>query len=123
MVLDELLQYLLADDLAAHCKVINLNNDCLMVEVDSAAWATRLHYGELELLQQLQSHPQGRCLQRIKCCVRPAHQHHEVKQGGGGTVATTLSEQSAQMIKETADSVTSEELKAALMRLSAGLKG
>ena len=43
---------LLPPDLAAHCRVVNLRNETLILAAGSAAWATRLRFAIPDLIKQ-----------------------------------------------------------------------
>ncbi|TCK17324.1 uncharacterized protein DUF721 [Thiogranum longum] len=45
---------LLPDDLAAHCSVMNLKNEILILGVPSPAWAARLRFAAPDFTKQLQ---------------------------------------------------------------------
>lgn len=51
--IEQQLQKLLPKEISAHCQVMNLTNNTLVLGVDSAAWATTLRFIEKELLNQL----------------------------------------------------------------------
>ena len=51
--LTNLLHQLLDRQLAKHCKAANLRDKTLVIEIDSAAWATQIRYRIPQLLDQL----------------------------------------------------------------------
>ena len=67
---DEALQAFLPGDLAAHCHVMNITENALVIKVDSAAWATQLRYLTPDLLIALQRAKMG-TLTTIRYRVRP----------------------------------------------------
>jgi len=81
----------LAADLAKHCKVANYHHGCLVIETDSAVWATRLRYSTPDLLTSLRQEEKLYQLRSIRHYVRPkvplafeqskpcdAHKTHEI---------------------------------------------
>ncbi len=46
---------LLPENVAAHCKVMNLKNEILVLSAPSSAWAARLRFAGPELIKQLKS--------------------------------------------------------------------
>ena len=53
--INALVQPLLDEELALHCQVANFREGCLVLQADSAAWATRLRYQIPVLLQALRT--------------------------------------------------------------------
>ncbi|MGB6975927.1 MAG: DciA family protein [Gammaproteobacteria bacterium] len=111
---DRFWQSLLPPHLQQRSHIANFTKGTLSIAVDSAQWATELRYSKLTLLQQLQATPFGTELQQIRIYVSPPvvtptlTYHHKPK----------LSPSSAQLINETAASITDVKLKSALLRLA-----
>lgn len=96
-----------------YIKVANLENQCLTLIVENASIATRLRFIESELMSNLQAFPEFKSLQTLKYKVRPDNQAKEIK----NTVNRKISDASAELIKQTAEHVKDENIKAALKHL------
>jgi len=68
--LDTCLSEFLEPELAKHCAVANLRENCLIIVCDSATWATHLRYATPDLLQQLRRKKQFYQLRSIEHYVR-----------------------------------------------------
>lgn len=68
---DEVLHSLLPDELAPHCHTVNIISNTIVIETDSAVWATRLRYLAPELIKILQQNSPFAHLTEIQCRVRP----------------------------------------------------
>ncbi len=106
---------LLPENIAQHCRVMNLKKKTLLIEADNASIATQLRYCAPELLQKMQAKPLFAEIQTLKYCVRPKVSTIEKK-----TPPPTkpISEDTNQLIEQTAQSIPHPELKAALLRLA-----
>ena len=72
MSIDALLPTILPFEAAAsHVNAMNITEDTLVIEVDNAAWATRLRYSESELLDKIQMKPALTHIKRILYRIRP----------------------------------------------------
>ncbi len=60
------------ETLAQHTQVANYREGCLVIEVSSPVWATRLRYGIPDLLQKLRALNEFAGLTRIEWYVKPA---------------------------------------------------
>lgn len=114
VLLEQAVLKLLPQNLAGHCKVLNLKKETLVLGAKSSAWAARLRFAEPELLTQLQCHFPGlvRSVQvRIQPLVAetPAKSHQELK----------ISMQSAELLAQTARDIDHPGLQEALYRLAA----
>lgn len=54
-----------------HCKVANLQNNCLIVIVDNGSWATQLRFHIPDLIVKLRNHSPLSNLKAICCKTRP----------------------------------------------------
>ena len=52
--LEKVVLGLLPDNLAAHCRVMNLKNETLILAAPSSAWAARLRFAGPELVKQVE---------------------------------------------------------------------
>jgi hypothetical protein len=105
---------LLPADLAAHCKVLNLKNEILVLAAPSPAWAGRLRFATADLIKQLKCQfslevrqvdlkIQQENLEIQPVVIAPLH----------------LSMRSATLLAETAKTVNHPPLQEALLRLAA----
>ncbi|HLB57305.1 MAG TPA: DciA family protein, partial [Gammaproteobacteria bacterium] len=56
----------LPQEMIPHCRVMNVAHQTLILEADSATWATRVRYLTPTLLEQLSDHS----IKKIECRVR-----------------------------------------------------
>ena len=54
--LNKALHEVLTADLGEHCRVADIKENCLILQVDNGAWATQLRYASPQLLQALKKH-------------------------------------------------------------------
>jgi hypothetical protein len=95
-----------------HCRASNFDKGCFTLEVDSAAWATRLRFFSSKLLSFLKSeYPQ---IKEIQIRIRPFSKEKDAIYWE----KSKLSSESAEMIKQTATFISDELLKAALLKLA-----
>lgn len=109
---------LLPADLGAHCKVLNLKNEILVVATSSPAWAARLRFIAPELLKQL------RCqysleVRRVEVKIQPESSEKQTVK----PPAMQLSLANANLLAQTARSVDHAALREALYRLAAKTRG
>jgi hypothetical protein len=100
--------------LAQHCRVGNIDENCLILQVDSPTWATRLRYLAPALLAALRQQPGLEHLYSTRIKVRPAPFSAAPPPASG----LRLSEQAAAGIREAARTSPYPALQAALLRLS-----
>jgi hypothetical protein len=111
--LEQAILGLLPENLAGHCKVVNLKNETLILATTSSAWATRLRFAGPELLKQL------RCqfpvnLKSLRIQVQP-----EVTEGSPAPrPKPKLSMHSGDLLVQTAKTIDDPDLKEALYRLA-----
>jgi len=105
---------LLPENLAAHCRVMNLKNETLILAVPSSAWAARLRFTGPELVQQLNGQSALK-LRTIQVHIQPESQEIQpVKQP-----PMRLSLASGTLLAQTAQTVNHPALREALYRLAA----
>ena len=105
---------LLPADLGAHCRVLNLKNETLVLSTTTPAWAGRLRFAVPELLTQLkrQHHME---IRQVELKIHPeANEKQAVKRN---TMKMSLN--SAELLANTARSIDHPELQEALYRLAA----
>lgn len=110
--LNQFLQNALEQPLALHCRVANFRDPILIVEIDSAAWATQFHYQIPDLLFSLQKTSQLRTLKKIECYIKP-----QVVSKPPPAVQHNISAANAELLRETAQHISAPGLKLALERL------
>ena len=101
-------------DLAQHSRIANFREGCLVIEVDNAAWATRLRYIIPDLTRKLVKHTALNSLKHIEWYIQPTSQTTSPRNRS----APVLSDHSAQLLKNTALTVRMKQLQEALIRLS-----
>lgn len=114
--INRLWQQALSVELQPHCYIMSMTHHTLIVGVDSAAWATRVHYLSTFLLEELQKKlPYLNHVTKIHCRVRitKATPHPALP------AAHPISSSNAGLIQTTAHAIQHPALKAALLRLAA----
>lgn len=99
--------------LKQYIKVASFENHCLTLIVENASIATRLRFIESDIISNLQSSVEFKSLQQLKYKVRPDNQVQEV----ANKVNRKISNASAELIKQTAEHIKDENIKAALKHL------
>lgn len=110
---EQLIKNLLPNHLAKHCKVLNIHDDILILEIDNAGLAMNLRYNQTELLTKLQQSLHFKSLKKIEFKVRPAINLGACKK----KEVPVLSNQSRTIINQCAEGMTNPEVKAALLRM------
>lgn len=113
--LNQIWQAVIAADVAEHSRVANFRDSYLIIECDSAAWATRLRYILPEIQQKLRLYPDLQGLSHIEWSIQP-HFHHTTSQLG--RLPPLLSSTSAQLLENTANSISVKPLQEALRRIA-----
>jgi hypothetical protein len=105
----------ISSDLAEHTRVANFRDGYLIIECDSAAWATRLRYTLPDITQKLLKHPDLRDLTHIEWNIQPLFHtpHTQLSQ-----LPLMLSSTSAEILKNTADNIHVKPLQEALLRIA-----
>jgi hypothetical protein len=112
--LEQAVLQLLPENLAAHCKVMNLKKEILVLGTTSSAWAARLRFAAPEILKQLQ------CQFSLKLrSVQVRIQPETVENQSVNPVKPRLSLASGTLLAQTAQSVDHPGLQEALYRLAA----
>jgi len=104
----------LATPLKEHCKLANWRNGCLVIETDSAVWATQLRYSSPDLLERLRKIPEFYGLCSIHCYIRPAVSVADAEVHS----SMSLSPENAELIAATASGIEDKALSSALQRLA-----
>jgi len=105
---------LLPENLAAHCRVINLKKEILILAVPSSAWAARLRFAGPELVRQLNGRSALK-LRSIQVHIQPESEKiQSIKQP-----PLQLSLASGTLLAQTAQTINHPALREALYRLAA----
>lgn len=102
------------DSLAQHSRIANWRDQCLVIEVDSSAWATRLRYSIPDLLKKLRHHRALKQLKTIEWYINPTAQ---ASSSEPTRPPLNISTTAAKLITEIADFTQHERLKQALLKL------
>lgn len=101
-------------DLAQHSRIANFRDSCLVIEVDNAAWVTRLRYLLPDLTKKLVKHPALNTLKKIEWYIQPAF----YPPAKGQRLTPVLTAASAQLLQTAAENIKVKALQAALAKLS-----
>ena len=102
-------------ELTQYCQVANFSDNNLVIAVANATWLTRLRFLETTLIDELRRQPLLHDLQNIEWKVQlPDHPTEPTTH----TNKLTLSAANSQLLTNTAETIQSETLKAALLRLA-----
>lgn len=115
--LTNLLHQSLEENVAKHCKVANFREETLVLEIDSAAWATQIRYRIPELLMKLRQKNEFNDLKKIEYYIQLLATPHAQSKSTRG-----LSASSAAVLLETAETLPETDLKQALLRLAKNIK-
>lgn len=113
--LDALVHELTPSPLNAHCRVLAVRDDILVVAADSPVWAARLRYQSSQLVKQLSGVSSVK-LRTVQVRVRASEQSPECRIT---PIRKPVSGRNSMALKQAARSVTDAGLKAALLRLAA----
>lgn len=113
--LDQIWRVEIPNELSKHTRVANFRDGYLIIECDSAAWATHLHYRLPNITQKLLKHPNFHNLTHIESNIQPLFhtQHTHLSQ-----LSPTLSSASAELLKNAADAIPVKALQEALLRIA-----
>ena len=112
--LSQTLRGALPAPLEQHCQVANVRGQSLLLHADTAAWATRLRYMAPTLVTALQN--QGYPgIQHITVKVRP---RYNAPEPAVTPRKRNMSQSSARILRDTADSLSDPAIKRALKRLA-----
>lgn len=112
--LEQAVLQLLPVDLSAHCQVVNLKQNILVLATTTPAWAGRLRFAAADLIKQLK-HLHHLEVHRIELKIYPKSDNfHAVKR-----TPMQISLSNAELLAKTAQSINHPELQEALYRLAA----
>lgn len=112
--INQLWQAKISPDIAQHSRVANFREGCLVIEIDSAAWATRLRYLLPDLTKKLVKYPMLNTLKHIEWYIQPNFYPCAEKK----PLMPALTAASSQLLQIAAENITVKSLQTALTRLS-----
>lgn len=110
-------QRLLPKEIRPHCKVMNITDDTLILQANSAICATRLRYLSSHLLKKLKIYDNCKNISDIHCHVRPCYNNELPVTSRFTKPQVKFSPETAQMIREIGSNIKHPKLKAALLSL------
>lgn len=111
--LQKALQAALPPELAQHCHVAALDQGVLTLHTDSPAWAARLRFLTADLLKIAADNRTANRVHTIRVKARPPETKPQTARPG-----PKMSPQTARFLRDMADSLEDDELRASLLRLS-----
>ena len=112
--INQLWQVEVPPPLSQYSRIANFRDHCLVVEIDSAAWATRLRYLLPDLSKKLSQYPDLHTLKQIEWYIQPPF--YSLTEKKQRTPALTVA--NAQLLRAIAENTKVESLKIALARLA-----
>jgi len=107
------LKALIPAPLDEHVTIANCRNGILTVHTDSAAWAARLRFEVPSMLEKLNDISPDAHLQTIRIKVRPSE-----RIPAPAIRKLSISDDTARLLRDVAESLSDPELRASLLRLS-----
>lgn len=101
-----------------HCQVVNLLNNSLIILIDSPHWLTRIRFHVPELLPKMRLCVGLEQIREIICKIHPNYNQNKFNQWRQQT-RPTLKLQTANLIRETANKMPDEKLRAILEKIAA----
>ncbi len=102
--------------LLLHCQIVGLDKTSLLVIADNPHWVTRFRFFIPELLMQLRQHPPLAEIKAICCKVRPQNYSRAVRKIRRRP--PMLSQQNANMLRETATKIKDPKLRKILEKIA-----
>ena len=115
IALNKIWQTEITRDLAEHTRVANFRDGYLIIECDSAVWATRLRYILPDITQKLLKHRDLRDLTHIEWNIQPLFHTPNTQLSQPPPM---LSSASAALLKNAADTIQVKPLQEALLRIA-----
>ena len=69
LIVERFLNHILPQEIAPYCRIMNLSKETLILQLENAVWATRVHYLTPYLLEQFAQKDLG--IYRIQCRIQP----------------------------------------------------
>jgi|SRR6185312_6227864 len=101
--------------LLLHCQIVGLDKTSLIVIVDNPHWITRFRFFIPDLIPQLKKYEDLKNIRAICCKVKPPYYPATKKQKRQPLV---ISEQTAQMMQDTAGKIKNSKLKSILLKMA-----
>lgn len=99
-----------------HCRILEINQNCLLIGVENGSWATQLKYNTPTLLEKLHLYPEFQMIKTIRSHIFTAHSSKKLS-----APPKSICPESASMIVTIAQGITEPALKQALLRLARAL--
>ncbi len=119
ITLNQIWQTVIPNELNQHTRVANFREGYLIIECDSAAWATRLRYLLPDIKQKLLSYPDLHDLVQIEWSIQPAFHTQPMPLK---VLTLTLSNTNAELLKNAAETISVKSLQEALLRIAEHVK-
>lgn len=113
--LNQIWQVEIPSELSEHTRVANFREGYLIIECDSAAWATRLRYLLPDMKRTLLNYPDLRDLTQIEWTIQPAF---HIQPTQLNALPPILSSTNAELLKNAADTISVKSLQKALLRIA-----
>lgn len=117
--LNQVWQLAIPSELHGHTHVANFREGYLIIECDSAAWATRLRYLLPDIKQQLLNYPDLRDLIQIEWYIQPEFHAQPLQLTSFPPI---LSSTNAELLKNAAETIRIKSLQEALLRITEHVK-
>jgi hypothetical protein len=108
--------------IATHCKIANLQNNCLIVIVDSGNWATQLRFHIPDILSKMRQHPSLQGVKAICCKTRPDPTKEKVKIKRVKREIKQISQKTAKHMMQSASSIQDDKVRESLERIAKRLE-
>ncbi len=105
-------------NIAAHCKIANLQNNCLIVIVENGSWATQLRFLIPDLIVKLNQHPHLQMVKAICCKTRPDPNLEKSNNKRRNKVKMQLSAVAAKHILKSASLIKDKKLREILEKIA-----
>jgi len=113
--LDAQLQKLIPAPLNEHCRILSLQDGVLTLAADSPVWTARLRFHGAQLVKQFSRQP-AVTVRTVRVRVRPPHVHRP--QPAAPRLSSPCSPANAEVLQQTASTLSDPDLKSALLRLA-----
>jgi len=100
--------------LLEHCQIVGIDKASLIVIADNPHWVTRFRFFIPDLLIKLRQHDELKSIRAICCKAKPPH----YRPAQPKRKPMMISDQTAEIVQETADKIKHGKLKAVLMRMA-----
>ena len=108
--------------IVAHCKIANLQNNCLIVIVDSGSWATQLRFLIPDLLAKMRQHVCLAGLKSICCKTRPDPAFEKPRKRRNQGPMKQMSVATSEEILRSAKTIEDKKLREILERIAGRIK-